>query len=146
LEYLLQLNDGPLKGVELTLGHPIGSRIRRLTLHVTSPRHEHDTEDVCVLSANYDLYVEEPSANRDGSVLCFYHDRSTMLPKHPLAKIRRYMSENDRKRWDAWIHDVSHGLEICYANLSPGRRRWSPIAEGYQTAKRKLNEIPNLSQ
>ena len=145
MEYLIQLNDGPLDGVELTLEHEIGSRIRSLTFNVISPHHDHDAEDVEVKSATYDLYVDEPSANRDGSILCFYHDRSTIVPKHPLAKIRHYMSDEDRERWDSWLHDVSHGLDVCHTNLTPGKQRWSPIAEGYQTAKRKLAEVPRLS-
>ena len=145
MEHLVQLNDGPLDGVELVIDHEVARRIRSLSVDVVSKNDMHDMEEAEVKSATYDLYVDEPSAADDGSTLCFYHDRSTMLPKHPLAKIRHYLPDQDRRYWNDWLSDITEALDACYQHVSPDTRRADRAIKAYEKAQRRIAEMPKLS-
>ena len=144
MEYLIQLNDGPLDGVELSVAHNMARRIRNITMDVVSEQNVHDMEEAEVKSAGYDLYIDEPTAANDGSILCFYHDRSTMLPKHPLAKIHHRMSNRDKKYWNKWLDDITDALNECFQHVSPETRRSDRAIKAYEQAQRRLAEVPKL--
>lgn len=144
MEYLIQLNDGPLDGVEMSVASSMAERMRNITIDLVSEESVDDIEEAEVKSASYDLYIDEPTAAKDGSILCFYHDRSTMLPKHPLAKIHHRMSNRDKKYWNKWLDDITDALAECFQHVSPEKRRSDRAIKAYERAQRRLAEVPKL--
>lgn len=145
MEYLIQLNDGPLDGVELLVNSDKARQIRNISLNVVREKDVHDIEDAEVETVDYDLYVDEPSAADDGSTLCFYHDRSTMVPRHPLAKICHYLPKRDREYWSGWLIDITTALDECYQHVSPQTWRSDRAIKAYEQAQRRLAEMPKLN-
>lgn len=144
LEHTIQLNDGPLDGVELVVDNPVACRIRSITAEVALDEDKELLDDSDFTAAKYDLYLNEPTASGEGCDLCFYHEESKLLPNHPLAKLRNFLSENDREFWDEWVFDVSMALDACFENMTTNTRDAAEAAEQYRLAKRRLSEVPKL--
>ena len=58
MEYLIQLNDGPLDGVELLVNSEKARQIRNISLNLVREKDVHDIEDAEVETVDYDLYVD----------------------------------------------------------------------------------------
>ncbi|QDV62631.1 hypothetical protein [Crateriforma conspicua] len=144
MEYLIQLNDGPLDGVELSVAGDAARLIRSLSVNLVDESDVDNIEDAEVKTVDYDLYIDEPTANDDGGTLCFYHDRSTLVPKHPLAKIRHYLPPRDREYWSGWMIDITQALDECFQHVSPETRHADRAIKAYETAQRRLAEMPKL--
>lgn len=145
MELLIQLNDGLLDGVELVTDDAIFKRIRSITAEVAVNDEVEEIEDADLVSAKYDLYVDEPTATDDGSTLCFYHEDSTLLPNHPLGKLRHFLSERNRQHWDDWLSEISSALDECYGNMEPGTRSTFRATKAYLKARRQIDAVPELS-
>ncbi len=145
MELLIQLNDGPLDGVEILTEDAIFKRIRSITAEVAVNDDIEDLDDADLVSAKYDLFVDEPPGADDGSTLCFYHEDSTLLPSHPLGKLRHFLSERDRQHWDDWLREISSALDDCYHSMNPGTRSTYLACQSYERAKRRIAEVPDLA-
>lgn len=140
LEHLIQLNDGPLDGIELVVDDENIRRVRSITIELAGKEDVDDGDDIELESVKYDLYLDEPTATDDGSVRCFYHQDSAILPKHPLKKFRHFLSDQDREYWRSWISDISHSLFCIHDHLNTDAQ----AKMAYDKARQRLDEVPNF--
>ncbi|XZE56683.1 hypothetical protein SH139x_002808 [Planctomycetaceae bacterium SH139] len=145
MELLIQLNDGPLDGVEIVTDSDVFRRVRSITAEVAVDDDVEALEDAELVAAKYDLYINEPTAADDGSTLCYYHEDSTLLPSHPLGKLRHFLSERDRQHWDDWLSDISLALDECYRGMDSGARGKHRAKKAYLRARKQIDAVPDIA-